>query len=168
LGNYVSQVGNTGHYGGDAGKAENELRTYAMDMGLTLSDPSLKSWVRDIATGNKDVGHYKAYLQDQAQHAFPTFADQIKSGVTVKTLADPYMQQMANTLELNPQTINLQNPTIRQALQSVGQDGKPTQKPLWQFDNELKKDPRWLKTNNAENTLMATGHQVLKDMGFQS
>lgn len=168
LGNYVNQVGNTGHYGGDAGKAEDELRAYALDMGMTMSDASLKSWVRGIATGTHDVEHYKAYLQQNAQNAFPSLAEQIKQGMTVKTLADPYMQQMAQTLELNPQTLTLKDPTIRQALQTVGPDGKPTMKAMWQFDNDLKKDRRWLSTNNAENTLMSTGHQVLKDMGFQS
>lgn len=168
LTNYVTQVGNTGHYGGDAGKAEDELRAYALDMGQNISDSSLKTWVQSIASGNADVSHYTAYLQQNAQNAFPQLADKIKQGITVKTLADPYMQQMAQTLEMNPQQITLQDPTIKKALQSVGPDGKPAMQTMWQFSNDLKKDRRWLSTNDAENTLMSAGHQVLKDMGFKS
>jgi hypothetical protein len=40
-------------------------------------------------------------------------------------------------------------------------------KPLWQFENELRSDPRWKKTQNAQDSLMQVGHQVLADFGLK-
>lgn len=81
-------------------------------------------------------------------------------------LASPYMQSMGNILEVNPGELDLFNPTIRKALQATDDKGQPTSKPLWQFENELRKDPRWLKTKNAQDSLLSAGHQVLSDFGL--
>jgi len=47
-------------------------------------------------------------------------------------------------------------------------EGKPATKPLWQFEQELRKDPRWNYTNNAQQSLMNTARQVLQDFGLVS
>ena len=166
LSNYVDQMGNSGHYGGEAGKAEDELRQYAADMGITVSDGTLKGWLKNVVAQNQTTDDYKAWIQGQAQSAFSSIADQIKAGQTVKQIADPYIQQMGQTLELDANAIDLKDPTIRKALQTTGPDGKPMMKTLWQFDEDLKKDSRWLSTNNAKSSLLNAGNQLLKDFGF--
>jgi hypothetical protein len=166
IANYVNQEGTTGHYGGEAGQAEQELRMYAHNQGVWLSDQSLKSWLRNIVAVHQTTNDYKAYIQKQAELAFPNLADKIKSGVTVKDLASPYIQSMAQTLEVDDQSIGLDDQTIRKALQSTGPDGKFESKPLWQFEQDLKKDPRWMQTNNARNSLVGTAQNVLKDWGI--
>ena len=63
--------------------------------------------------------------------------------------------------------VDLFNPTIRKALGSSGdKDGKPGSTPLWQFEQELRQDPRYMKTQKAQDSTMAVGHQVLRDMGL--
>ena len=166
LGNYVQQMGG-GHFGGEAGKSEEELRQYAMSQGIRVSDSTITNWVRNIAVNNSTVENYKAYVQTQAQNTFAPFADQIKQGQTVADLAQPYIQQMGQTLELDPAALNIFDPTIRKAMTSVGPDGKPAMTPLWQFETNLKKDPRWLQTDNAKSSLLSAGTQVLKDFGFE-
>lgn len=166
LSNYIDQMGNSGHYGGEAGKAEDELRQYAWDMGIKMSDTSLKGWLRNVVGQNQTVDDYKAYIQGQAQSSFTSIADQIKAGQTVRQVAEPYMQQMAQTLEMNANDLDLFDPTIRKALQTSGPDGKPQMKTLWQFDEDLRKDQRWLSTNNARTSILGAGNQMLKDFGF--
>lgn len=166
LANYIGQMGNSGHYGGEAGKAEQELRNYAYNMGVTIGDGSLKNWLKDIIAQRQTTDDFKGYLQHQAELSFPTLADKIKAGVTVRDLANPYIQQMSQTLELDDASIGLDDPTIRKALQSTGPDGKFESKPIWQFESDLKKDPRWMMTNNARSSLVGTGQQILKDFGF--
>ena len=51
-----------------------------------------------------------------------------------------------NILEEEPA---MDDTALRRALQAVNEDGKPTTVPLWQFEQQLKEDPRWGKTNNA-------------------
>lgn len=166
LANYIDQMGDSGHYGGEAGKAEDELRQYAWDMGIKMSDSTLKGWLKSVVSQAQSIDDYKAYIQGQSESTFTSLKDQIKSGTTVRQLAEPYMQQMAQTLEVNAGELDLFDPTIRKALQTVGPDGKPQMKTLWQFDEDLRKDQRWLSTNNARSSLMSAGNQLLKDFGF--
>ena len=166
LGNYVKQTGG-GHFGGEAGQSEAELRAYAESQGIKVSDDTISNWVRSIAVGNASTQNYKAYIQNQAQNTYTGFADQIKQGQTVADLAQPYIQQMASTLELPSTGLTVFDPTIRKALNNTDPStGKPQSMALWQFEQTLKQDPRWLNTDNAKSSLLTAGQQVLKDFGF--
>lgn len=168
LANYIDQMGQSGHYGGDAGQAEGELRDYAYKMGLKLNDSSVKGWLQNIVKGDQTTQDYKAYLQGEAQKSFPALSDHIKSGQTVYDLASPYMQSMSNILEVPQNSVDLFDPTVRKALQTQLPDGKVGMDPLYDFERKLRQDPRWLSTNNARQSLMGTTKQVLQDFGFQS
>lgn len=167
LANYVDQMGKSGHYGGEAGKAEQELRQYAYNQGVSFSDTALKGWLKNIVSQQQTTDDYKAYLQGQAEISFPQLAGKLKEGVTVRDLANPYISQMAQTLELDDQGIDLKDPTIRKALQSTDPKGEFQMKPMWKFEQELKNDPRWQQTNNARTSMLGTAQSVLKDFGFQ-
>lgn len=73
---------------------------------------------------------------------------------------------MANLLEIPDAQIDLYDQTIQKALQHRQQDGTPTLKPLWQFEEDTRKDPRWLSTNNAGERLMGTTNSILKMWGL--
>jgi len=156
-----------GGYYGEAGEAEDQLRQYAFQMGIKIDEGSLGGWLKGILNGTRTVEDYKGWLQQQAISAFPTLKDQIKGGMSVRDIASPYMEAMGRILEIDSQALDLYDPSIRSALTNVSQEsGKAELKPLWQFENELKKDPRWLKTNNAREGINSTARQVLQDFGF--
>jgi hypothetical protein len=73
---------------------------------------------------------------------------------------------MANTLEINPNDISLDDPTIKQAFTSLNSEGQPITKPLWEFEKELRRDERWRFTKNAQQDLMGTARKVLSDFGL--
>lgn len=168
LADYLDQMGQSGHYGGDAGQAEGELRDYAYKMGLKLDDTSLKGWLQNIVRGDESIQDYKAYLQGEAQKSFPGLNDKIKAGQTVYDLASPYMQSMSNILEVPQSSVDLFDPTIRQALQHQMPDGKVGMDPIYDFERKLRQDPRWLQTNNARQSIMGTASKVLQDFGFKT
>jgi hypothetical protein len=75
---------------------------------------------------------------------------------------------MSQILELPGGSINLFDPTVKKALQYKDPTtGQSTVKPLWQFENELRGDPRWKKTQNAQDSLMQVAHHVLSDFGLK-
>jgi hypothetical protein len=39
---------------------------------------------------------------------------------------------------------------------------------LWDFEQQLKNDPRWMKTKQATNDIASVGMDVLRAFGFQS
>lgn len=164
---YLKQVAGTkGHYGGEAGTAEQELRQYAADQGVTLSDPTIKKWLKGIIAQRNTVQDYKAWIQGQAESAYGGLSTYIRQGKTVRQLADPYMQEMASILEENPMGISLKNPLIAGALGGVGPDGKPAMMSLGAFRQQLMKDPRYLKTKGARDKAMDVGNEILKNFGL--
>lgn len=166
LSKYLSG-GKNGIYGGEAGDAAEQLRQYAYQMGIRIDESSINSWLKGILNGSRTIQDYKGYLQKMAIAAFPTLADDIKGGLSVRDIASPYMEAMGRILEINSAELDLFDPTIRSALTNVSpESGKAELKPLWQFENELRKDPRWLQTNNAREGLNGVAHSVLKDFGF--
>lgn len=155
-----------GMYGGDAGEAQVQLEQYAYSMGIKVDSGQLHGWLKGILNGTRTLQDYKGYIQKLAMSAFPNLAEQIKGGMTVKDIADPYMQTMGRILEVNAGALKLDDPTIRSALNGAGADGKPTMMPLWEFENKLRKDPRWLKTNNARTSLNSTGRTIGQMFGM--
>lgn len=165
---YVDTVAG-GHYGGQAGEDEESLRKLAADFGQTVEQKNLHKWVVDIARGNSTVQEFEAYMRKTAESSFPGYRDQIRSGMTVREIADPYMQSMAEVLEINPSNIDVKDPTIRRALTHVQADtGKAGEFSLYDFEVELRKDPRWLRTKGAQDQAMAVTRKVMQDWGFQA
>lgn len=151
---------------GEAGEAYDKLASYAYEMGVKMSDAWYQSVSRTIAAGTGSLQQYEDAIRQQAKAQYSNWSKQIDSGQTVADLASPYFQSMATILELPPGSVNLFDPTIKKALQSKDSQGKSTIKPMWQFENELRNDPRWRKTKNAQDSAMQVTRQVLTDFGF--
>jgi hypothetical protein len=86
--------------------------------------------------------------------------------MTVKQIASPYVNSMANILEVPQDSLSLNDPTINKALTNIDQTGKQTAVPLWQFETNLRQDPRWATTKNAKDTLDSTAHSILQNFGL--
>lgn len=160
-----------GGLGGTLGEAERQLRQAAEDYGLTFSDASFAAQLNNIARQTSDVTSIIDQYKNQAKSHYAGFADQIDQGFTVRDMAEPYRQLMAKTLEISDKDINIGDKTIQRALTyrppgAKGKVGPPTPMALWQFQADLKNDPRWNKTQNAQDDIMAAGRKVLTDMGL--
>jgi hypothetical protein len=75
---------------------------------------------------------------------------------------------MAQVLELPPGQVNMFDPTIRKAMSYKDSAGQAAPQPLWDFQNSLRKDPRWAKTQNAQDAAMGTAHKILSEFGVVS
>ncbi len=164
LADYVERV--KGSYVGEAGAVEDELLNFARNMGVRMDRKYIRKSVENMASGAWDINRAKDQITRQAMSAFPNLREDLKAGFTVADLAGSYIQSMATLMELNPADIDLFDPKIRRALAGKGKDGKPEMKTIWEFEEDLRHDPRWLKTNNARETIMSAGRQVLNDFGL--
>jgi len=166
LGQYVYFDG--GDMEGQGADTQNELRAYAYSMGVHMSDKWYADNTRKVLRGIATTSDFKNDMLRQAKAMFPQFSKQLDGGQTVADIASPYLQSMSQILELPQGSINLFDPTIKKALQYKNPTTLQTQsKPLWQFENDLRSDPRWKQTKNAQDSLMQVGHQVLADFGFR-
>ena len=157
------------HWGGEGGEVIEKMKTYAYQMGVTFDGKWFADRARLVVRGMKSQQDVDDEIRRASKSVFSQWSKQIDAGQTVADLASPYMQSMAQILELPAGTINLFDPTIKSALQAKDKaTGKNAVKPIWQFENELRNDSRWKGTQNAQNSLMQVAHQVLADFGVKN
>lgn len=122
---------------------------------------SLQDWSDRIANG-ESIEIFKNLIRQTAKTGMPESVGKLlDQGVDLETVYEPYKRIMSSVLEMNPQTITLDDPTLRGA---IGQDKEMT---LYDFQRALRKDPRWQYTNNAREDVSNSALQVLRDFGFQ-
>ena len=152
---------------GPSGKYFTEVKNLAARNGIMLSDEAATDYANKIVAGVMDADTAYNTIRESAASAFPQLADKIKAGIDLKTLADPYIQSMSNILELPYSAVDLFDPKIRSALSYTLPDGKIGTKSIYDFEKELRQDPRWQYTNNAKKAVADSTLRVLQDFGFQ-
>jgi len=152
--------------GGSTLGSVQSLKEYADAFGMSYSQRSLDAWSQGIFSGTTTADDIQAQIRRDASSAFPVYADQINKGTSVEALTSAYKTSMANILEIDADSITFNDPTLRRALQYIGPDGKPAVKPIWQFETELRQDPRWEKTDGARKTVDSLSLKVLRDLGL--
>lgn len=155
-------------YGGQVLGDTSALKAYANSFGVNqyLNDKYWAQKSQDLFLGRTTTEDIEDEVRNIAASAFPGYAEQIKAGISVDSLASAYKGAIGSVLEIDPDSITFQDPRLRAALQYVDKDGKPAVKPLWQFERELRMTPEWELTNNARNTVDNLTYKALSDMGL--
>jgi hypothetical protein len=160
--------------GGEAGQLEEFMRKAAGDYGVRIDNDWIASRIRNSMMGRSSQEVILNQIQEKAKARYASLADEIDQGLTVRDIAGQYMDTMAEVLELPVGQIDIFNEPIQRALNYrelvEGDKGKEDKKkpramPMWKFENQLRNDPRWVKTQNAQDSIMQTGHEVLRMFG---
>ncbi len=103
--------------------------------------------------GQDALAGWQTKLKNYAKAKYAAFADRFEQGETVMDIAQPYIDAYSQVLEVNPQDVSLDDKYVQKALQGQSQAGKPpAAQAVWQFQQELRKDPRWGFTQNARQS----------------
>lgn len=152
LANHI-RPGQDGHYEGQLSAIETQLQNTAMRNGVRISKEQLRGWMRNIVRGNSSQDQYQTYIRDMAAQTFAAYGDQIKGGMDLVEVASPYMQTMAELLELNPGSIDLYDKKIRTALSHTNDKGEAVPMSITDFEDMLRKDKRWQYTRGAKEQM---------------
>lgn len=153
---------------GEASKTMNDLRSWAQANGVTLTDNSIRQYTQQVIKGDRTADDIKADLRrTYVAGSYPAWSERINAGEDIADIAAPYRQTMATLLEVNDGDINLNDNTLRSALQGVGADGKPAVVPIYEFEKQVRKDPRWQYTNNAQSDYSRAAYDVLNMFGLR-
>lgn len=98
------------------GEVGRDVRRLAADYGVPLADSTLDTWMNGVLDGRYTTVDFENYLRQQASSLYPSLANEIARGVSVKTFADPYRQIAAQTLGLPVEDINFADPKYNVAL----------------------------------------------------
>ena len=150
--------------GGAVGGSIADLRAYAKAFGIKYTDADYNRWSSEIFSGTTTANDIQSKIRQDSASAFPVYADKILSGTSVDSIGSAFKSSFVNILEQDADSVDYTEPVLRKALQYT-QDGKPAVMPVWMFEQELRKDPRWQYTNNARESVYNAIYQVGTDMG---
>jgi hypothetical protein len=161
--------GDVTYDGGEIGEAQDTLEEAAWGLGVDLTQEDLRRMREDVIDG-KGYQSQLDGLRERSAQMYSVFADQIRAGQSLREVGSAYFQKAADLLELgNPDQVDVNDPLFSGGRAFMAADpasGKMTQKGLWEFEKEVKKDSRWLNTKNAKDSTYERTGQVLQLMGL--
>ena len=159
---YAADV-TTGKFKGTAATTVADLQATAAANGLDLQKnfgDQIAGWVSAINSGEQ-VDNIKQQIRDVAKLGQPDSVKKlIDNGIDLSTIYSPYKNAMASTLEINPQTIGMDDPTLRSAITPTGEMN------LYDYSKMLRKDNRWQYTQQANGEVADATKKILQDFGF--
>jgi hypothetical protein len=177
IGKTTSIVGNglsTTGFGGQALQNYQTLQGIAKANGFALKDilPNISAVtaggdletavLRGLADGSIDINRVSQDARMLASQGQPQYVrNLLNQGYDLENIYAPYRQTMASTLELDPNTIDLNDPTLRMAITDKGDMN------LYDFKKALRQDNRWQYTGSAKEEVSNAALGVLRDFGFQ-
>lgn len=152
---------------GQAGKFTDRLKQVAIANGLQYSDQWYLDQAQSVAHGLQTEEDVMRDIRNLAAGKWGAWGDKIKAGQNAYDLASPYIQTMADVLEVSPLSIGLNDPYIQRAMTGVDAQGNPAPMSLWDFQRQLRNDPRWMNTNQAQNQVTGVVDAVMQMFGLR-
>lgn len=150
---------------GVAGQTIRQIKEMAGQYLVPISPQMLERWTEQIIRGETDMEGFNGYLVEQAKSLFPGMANALDRGVTVAQYADPYKQIIARELELNPESIDLNDPKYRKVLDQVDDKGNRVSMTLSEAAEYVRTQPEWQQTRGANEKGSALTEALLQTFG---
>lgn len=161
-------------FGGEALQVQQSLAAIAKANGLAVSDilPKLgggvlgkdaeQTTIQEILSGNIDLNTVLSNARQIAAQGQPEYVrNLLGSGYNLEDIYAPYKQTMASVLEINPDQIDLNDNSLRMAINEKGDMN------IYDYKKALRQDSRWQYTGQARESVATAALGVLRDFGFQ-
>jgi hypothetical protein len=161
-------------FGGEALQVQQSLAAIAKANGLSMADilPKLggsvlgkdaeQTTIQEILSGNIDLNTVLSNARQIAAQGQPEYVrNLLGSGYNLEDIYAPYKQTMANVLEINPDQIDLNDNSLRMAINEKGDMN------IYDYKKALRQDDRWQYTGQAKESVSNAALKVLQDFGFQ-
>jgi len=137
-----------------------DIMKTALANGVTLGEDSIVNFEQRLKSG-EDIDAIKNSIRDIASLGMPDNVKKlIASGIDLATIYSPYKRAMASSLDLDPNTISLDDPTLRMAI------GPDKEMSLYDYQKAVRKDNRWKYSQEANDEVSSMVNQVKRDFGF--
>ena len=121
------------------------LRSIVKANGLGyLSEKELANYAVQLSKGEVDLTSLQKEFNAKAAELYPLFGDRLRANpsLTVLDLVQPYISRMAKWWDIDPATIDLDNPDLDKFIRPDGTAGKAQMGSLADWDNYLKLHPK--------------------------
>ena len=121
-----------------------------------------------LASGAKTIDEFKNEFAAKAAARYPLFAKRLQDtpGLTVSDVVEPYVTQMAKWWEIDPDTVDLDNPDLDRFVRPDGTAGNVPMGSLSDWIAYLKNHPNSEKTTWANESARDGAVGIARAMGF--
>lgn len=165
----ILNSGKLGPVGGSVLGKINNLRDVAYDQGINtvLNNDWWSKKSESLFAGTTTEEDIQEELKGIAASAFPAYREGIMAGRTFGMQTSALRQMLANTYEVDVDTIDNNNPVFKELVGFVNpQTKQPEIIPLWEAEKIAKSKDQWLYTKNARDTFDGLALKVLRDWGL--
>jgi hypothetical protein len=165
----IVKSGAMGKLGGNTMSSVSALQSYANAYGVgnLLNTAYWDTKSTALFAGDTTTDDIMNDIKGLAASAYPAYAEGIKNNVSLSALASNVTSSVANLLELDPDTVDFNNPLVKRIMGYVNPTtGKQEIMPQWLVDKTVKSSPDWVYTNNARNTIDSLTTKVFSDWGL--
>lgn len=141
--------------GGAVGSNLASLRKLASDYNVVLSDADIRKYAVDALTDKNVLDNAQLKIKNTAKVRYQNLGQFIDQGLTVKDIASQYISRLGQLLEINPDTISINNKYIDSALSNLAN--------FTDFSNMIRKGPEWQYTNNAREEAASYINRIKED-----
>jgi hypothetical protein len=160
IGKYVTAEG-IKNVGGALGANYRTINALAGNYGVALDKAALRTLVFDSVSSKNGLENVQTKINNLAKVKYRALTPYLEQGLTVKDIANEYVNKKAQLLELNPNAIRIDaDADIQGALTG------DALVPLYQFEKSLRKNPQWQYTNNAREEASNYALTILQDFGL--
>lgn len=165
----VLNSGALGDIGGSTLGKVNLLKDYANSAGVNqfLSPDYWQKQSVALFSGAITEDDIEEDIKNMSASAYPAYAQGILAGKSFDVQTSALRQMLANTLEVDVDTITNNNPVFKQIVNYVDPKTKqPSVMPIWEAERVAKSTEQWLYTDNARDTIDTLSLKVLRDWGL--
>lgn len=128
--------------------------------GIPYKPGQLKIYADRVKNG-EDLKVIQAEIRDAASLGMPDAIKKLMAaGTDLETIYAPYKRTMAASLGISPETITLDDPTLRMAI------GPDKEMSLYDYKKAIRQDNRWKFSQEANDEVTNMINQVKRDFGF--
>jgi hypothetical protein len=150
----------------------NELYKRAWDYGFpsSMSNTRFEGWfentMKGLIAGTLNPEDIDNDFQKQAMSMFPGLTNQLSQGQTLRAAADPWINAIANTWEVDPNTIDLNDKYLQQALNYTDEKGNVKTMNLYDVKKLARRSPDADFTSWAKEEKTGIANTILRDFGY--
>lgn len=166
LANYAQYI--PGKTGGSIAAMETHIKDLAYQYGVSVSDGQIQDWVKNLVSATWTEDNLTDVIRDAAKSKYAGLAPQLDTGRTTRDIAGQHIMEMSRLLEMDPNTVSLDDPILAKALQGTvdPKTGMAVPQTVFEMSQAVRRDNRWLKTKNARDEMFGAATSIGRDMGL--
>jgi hypothetical protein len=165
----IVKSGAMGKLGGSTMSTVSSLQSFANAYGVgnLLNTAYWDTKSTALFAGETTTDDIMNDIKNLSASAYPAYAEGIKNNVSLSALASNVTSTVANLLELDPDSVDFQNPLVKRIMNYVNPTtGKQEVMPQWMVEKTVKSSPDWGYTKNAYETIDSLTMKVFSDWGL--